>query len=344
MSDTPDLGRRELARRKTDELARVSSAIIARGLRDIARIEQPKEFTNSIGIRFVPIPAGEFMMGSSDADIRSYIMSDSDFKTKEAKLNDTKLVKSEQPQHRVKITQPFFMATHEITQTQFQQLIGRNPSWYSITGYRKADVLGLDTSRFPVDNVSWFDAVEFCLKLGDKENRSPCYRLTNIQRDEDRSIESADVTLLTGDGYRLPTEAEWEYACRAGSTTLFHFGTWLNGGEANVNGKKPFGTEFEGPSLGRTTTVGSYLANAFGLYDMHGNVWEWCQDWYGEDYYAERQECNPLGPITGSSRVFRGGGWIGHAIHARAATRLMLSPEIRGGFTGFRVVAPSSGR
>src|SRR5437867_2693684 len=128
MSDTSDLGHREIARRGTDELALVSSAIVARGLRDIARIEQPKEFTNSIGMRFVLIPAGEFMMGSSAEDVRTYLKADTN--------PYTEVVKAEQPQRRVKITQPFFMATLEVTQAQYKQVLGRNPSEFSVIDYR----------------------------------------------------------------------------------------------------------------------------------------------------------------------------------------------------------------
>lgn len=180
------------------------------------------------------------------------------------------------------------------------------------------------------------------MKLSDMENRSPCYRLTNIERDEDQSIESAEVVPLTGDGYRLPTEAEWEYACRAGSKTPFHFGSRLNGDKANVCGESPFGTTTKGPNLERTTTVGSYPANAFGLYDMHGNVSEWCQDWYDENYYSERVECDPVGPSTGWERVIRGSSWVMQACFARAAKRGGSSK--RDWPLGFRVVALSSAR
>jgi formylglycine-generating enzyme required for sulfatase activity len=293
-----------------------------------------KLISTSTGMEFALIPAGEFMMGSSDADVQTYIKADPNFKVAYAN--------GEGPKHRVKITQPFYMASHEVTQAQYQQVVSRNPSCFAKTGSGSAKVSAMETSRFPVENVSWFDAVEFCIKLSAMDNRSPSYLLTNIKRSSG-SITSAIVTILNGDGYRLPTEAEWEYVCRAKSTTPFHFGSQVNGEEANVNGNFPFGTTSKGPYLARTTTVCSYQANAFGLYDMHGNVWEWCQDWHSSDYYAKRAEHNPAGPLTGSLRVRRGGGWIDNAQYARAAYRSIL-PEGRGCNAGFRVIAHSSAR
>jgi formylglycine-generating enzyme required for sulfatase activity len=124
--------------------------------------------------------------------------------------------------------------------------------------------------------VSWEEAVEFCRKL----RELPAER-------------------AAGHVYRLPTEAEWEYACRAETATAFHFGSSCNGREANCDGSRPYGTSDKGPHLGRTTAVGSYRANAFGLYDMHGNVWEWCADWYGSGYYSESPVNDPPGATAG---------------------------------------------
>ncbi len=287
-------------------------------------------WTNSIDIRFARIPAGEFMMGTSDADVQNYLMVDSEF--------NANWTKDEQPQHRVKITNPFCMATHEVTQSQYQQVLGRNPSYFSRTGRGSYAVTEMDTSRFPVEDVSWFDAVEFCVKLSALENRSPYYRLTNIKRDAEQSIKSADVALLAGNGYRLPTEAEWEYACRAGSTTPFHSGKQLDGGNANINGEEPFGTKKQRPSLWRTTTVGSYKPNAFSLYDMHGNVSEWCQDSYDESYYALRVPCDPAGSSIAFFRVYRGGSWNHCGERCRSAIRARTSPGNRDISTGFRLV------
>jgi formylglycine-generating enzyme required for sulfatase activity len=119
-----------------------------------------------------------------------------------------------------------------------------------------------------------------------------------------------DAEKRAGRRYRLPTEAEWEYACRAGTATPFHFGDACNGREANVNGQNPFGTKTKGPYLGRTTTVGSYKPNAFGLFDMHGNVWEWCEDYYDKDFYSKRISDDPQND-NGEYHVYRGGGFAG---------------------------------
>ena len=142
-----------------------------------------------------------------------------------------------------------------------------------------------------------------------------------------------------GRKYRLPTEAEWEYACRAGTATPFHFGSQLNGRQANCRGTFPYGTDTEGPYLEKTSLVGKYLANAWGLYDMHGNVWEWCSDWYGD--YPSGSLTNPSGPATGLRRVIRGGGWGFDAVFCRSAYRLGIVTSNREIILGFRVALSS---
>src|SRR5262249_15622705 len=151
----------------------------------------------------------------------------------------------------------------------------------------KAEVEGLDTSEFPVESVSWEDAQDFLKKLS--------------ARPEERKA---------GREYRLPSEAQWEYACRGGasSSTAFHVGASLSSAQANFNGNDPYGDANTGPYLERPCAVGCYRPNAFGLYDVHGNVWEWCEDWFDEDYYAKSPPKNPSGPDDGSFRVLRGGG------------------------------------
>jgi formylglycine-generating enzyme required for sulfatase activity len=136
-----------------------------------------------------------------------------------------------------------------------------------------------------------------------------------------------------GRKYRLPTESEWEYACRTGTNTPFHFGSELNGRQANCDGTVPYGTDSDGPYLKKTTPVGKYPANAWGLYDMHGNVWEWCSDWYGE--YPAGSLTNPSGPATGSIRIVRGGSWLDDAVYCRSANRRKV-PSFRC-YLGFRV-------
>ncbi|MBQ2822638.1 MAG: formylglycine-generating enzyme family protein, partial [Thermoguttaceae bacterium] len=136
----------------------------------------------------------------------------------------------------------------------------------------------------------------------------------------------------------LPTEAQWEYACRAGTTSAYSFGSSLNGREANCDGNYPYGTSTKGPYLEKTVPVKSYAPNAWGLYDMHGNVWEWCQDWYDEDYYTESPTSDPTGPNSGSFRVRRGGSWYDDAEDCRSAYRRCFVPGFRNNVLGFRIV------
>ena len=138
--------------------------------------------------------------------------------------------------------------------------------------------------------------------------------------------------------YSLPTEAQWEYACRAGTTTPFHFGSQLNGMEANCDGNYPYGTGTKGPYLQHPTTVGSYGSNGFGLFDMHGNVWEWCQDWHEQNYYRNSPTEDPTGPQTGSVRVLRGGSWVDDGSYCRSASRYCNDPAYRRPDIGFRLV------
>ncbi|MBE6426941.1 MAG: hypothetical protein E7029_13350 [Planctomycetaceae bacterium] len=179
-------------------------------------------------------------------------------------------------------------------------------------------VMGTDPSYFkgaqnPVECVSWDDCQEFCRKLSSKLNEE----------------------------VSLPTEAQWEYACRAGTTSAYSFGSSLNGREANCDGRYPCGTSTKGPYLGKTVPVKSYAPNAWGLYDMHGNVWEWCQDWYDSDYYAASPTSDPTGPSSGSSRFVRGGSWINLAQRCRSAYRNGYAPDVRNNGLGFRPVLAS---
>ena len=239
----------------------------------------PVVITNSMGMKLVLIPAGEFLMGSPESEANPY--------------------HQEGPQHRIRITQPFYLGAHEVTQEQYERVMGKNPSKF------KGQLL-------PVDSVSYDDAV------------SSCQRLSALP-----SERSAGRT------YRLPTEAEWEYACRAGHDHGLHFGndhrSWVaTRGLAERDGK--------------THPVGEKQPNAWGLYDMHGNVWEWCQDWYGQDYYAKSPPEDPPGPATGSSRVARGGGWGSPASFCRSACRSGGRPGYRVSDLGFRVASVPSGK
>jgi formylglycine-generating enzyme required for sulfatase activity len=222
------------------------------------------------------IPAGTFMMGSpeTEADRRP-----------------------DETLHEVTISKSFYMGKYPVTQAEWLMVMANNPSHFK-------------RARFPVENVSWDDAMEFC----------------------------ANVKQQTGQAICLPTEAEWEYACRAGTTTPFHFGKALNGTQANCDGNYPYGTTTEGPHLQETSAVGSYPANAWGLHDMHGNVWEWCSDWYGE--YPIIIVTDPQGPQKGEYRVLRGGSLYGYSEDCRASYRSRSSPGFRSLFNGFRVLLP----
>ncbi len=256
--------------------------------------------TNSIGMKLAAIPAGEFLMGSPESD---------------AEAND-----DEKPQHRVNITEPFHIGVYEVTQEEYEKVMGVNPSYFSAKGRAAEEVVGLDTKRFPVEYIRWEDADAFCKKL------------SSLPREK-----------TEGRVYRLPTEAEWEYACRAGTTTVFHFGNSLSSAQANFNGQFPSPGADKGPFVGRPTEVGSYEPNAFGLFDMHGNVWEWCGDWYHGDYYKGSPTDDPFDVAGSSDRVVRGGSWGSDAMNCRSRYRYNVLPVRRYQSRGFRVVMRQAG-
>ena len=276
-----------------------------------------EERTNSLGMTFALIPPGTFQMGAPAPNLEACSKDD------------------ERPQHGVQITEPLFVGVHEVTQQEYERVTGRNPSSFQKT----EQVANSDTRQFPVENVSWFDAVDCANQLSQLENRSPYYAISDIQRNGDGSIKEATVGIAGGDGYRLPTEAQWEYACRAGTTTPFSFGSTNSGIECNIDGQAPYGTEEKGPSIKRPMEVGSYGANAFGLYDMHGNVWEWCQDRYDDAFYGRlpATAIDPTGPDTGGLRVERGGCYVSNAEFSRLAARSCDAPNLRTAGIGFRL-------
>jgi formylglycine-generating enzyme required for sulfatase activity len=224
----------------------------------------------------------------------------------------------EELRHEVAITQPFYLGVYEVTQREFNSLMAATVKRGAIFDERRGG--GPD---HPMENVTWRHAVEFCNVLS--------------RRAEEKQA---------GRRYRLPTEAEWEYACRAGTTTPFHFGKSLSARQANCNGNAPYGGAEKGPYLRKTEKVGSYKPNAWGLYDMHGNVAEWCSDYYDKDYYSKSPRDDPRGPDKGVVstdyndfyRVIRGGCWLDEARGCRSAYRFRAMPHDPYRLIGFRVV------
>ena len=273
----------------------------------------PETITSpSTGMKLVSVPAGKFQMGA-----------DGSYGGRA----------DEYPQHTVRISQ-FYMGLHEVTQGEFTKIMARNPSRFK-SNFEK------DSTQFPVEQVTWFDAVEFLNQLSVADGFTPRYRITGIQRNSDAIIKVASVEIISPTGYRLPTEAEWEYACRANTATPFHFGSVVNGDLANVNGKYDYLYKpNKWNDLERTTTVGSYAPNAFGLFDMHGNVWEWCFDVYDRSAYRRPTVTtdDPLTTTGSQFRVLRGGSWNNNVTFTRAAGRFRLTPGDRDDLIGFRVV------
>jgi formylglycine-generating enzyme required for sulfatase activity len=263
----------EVPKEKVQELQRGW----ARSLRVPA--ETSIDLDGGVKLELVLVPPGRFLMGSPDGE-------------KERTLDEL--------QHAVELTRPFYAGRFAVTQEQFQSLLGRNPSFFQKgRGGEKwfEDGWG-GNRRLPVGSVTWYDAVELCNRLSSKQGLRPCSRLTGVKQGSDGEITEATVEIVEGaNGYRLPTEAEWEYACRAGTRSPFSFGDALNGDRANCDGRYPYGTDRKGTYLGRPQPVGSYEPNALGLFDMHGNVYQWCQDWYDKDSYRSKDAAkDPRGP------------------------------------------------
>ena len=246
-----------------------------------------------VKLEMVLVPAGKFKMGFTKKELECFKVDfQEEFKKKikkelgEEEMESVEVFMSLQgKQHEVTLTKPFYMGKHEVTQEQWESVMGNNPS----------DTKG---AKLPVTDVSWNDCQEFINKLNTK----------------------------TSGGYRLPTEAEWEYACRAGTTTLYSYGDKITPKDANLRGSE----------IGKPVAVGSYKPNAFGLYDMHGNIWEWCEDWYGE--YPAGAVTDPKGPAMGECRMLRGGSFYSNVLLVRSSNRSDDALSNRSDSLGFRLV------
>ena len=298
------------------------------------RAGKPKQITNSIGMKLTLVPSGEFMMGNGESAEAAAAFFNQTYggNLRAAGFNN------EHPQHRVRITKPFYLGTFHVTRGQFRQFVaetgyktdaekGANPGAHGldidkkefgyIANYSWRNPGFEQTDDHPAICVSWNDAAAFCKWLSAKEGKT----------------------------YRLPTEAEWEYACRAGTATRYNSGddpeTLARAGnivDAMAKAKFPSLSGIKaGDGYAFTSPAGSFQPNAFGLYDMHGSAWQWCADWYGAEYYAVSPADDPTGPDSGSGRVHRGGSWFTGPADARSAGRSPATPDHRGNGTGFRV-------
>ena len=275
----------------------------------VARASHPT-FTNSIGMEFVQIPAGSFWMGSENSSPNC--PSDDPFTEKNEykecmdRHRSNEFPDGEMPRHRVTIGYSFGMGKYEVTQEQWYKVMGYNPASF------KSEKVGGDSRKHPVDTVSWNDVQEFIRRLNE--------------------MEQTDI-------YRLPSEAEWEYACRGGTTTNFAFGSSLSSSQASFGGHYPDGDSAKDFYREKTTPVGSFAPNAFGLFDMHGNVCEWCQDVWHDNYNGAPSDGSAwLSGGDSHFRVLRGGSRFFDGNNVRSASRSRHMPEAIDLNIGFRLV------
>ena len=255
------------------------------------------DFGEGVKLEMVLVPAGKFKMGFTKKEmaecrleVQEKIKKNTNKELGKEELDSLDLSLSKQgKQHEVTLTKQFYMGKYEVTQEQYEAVMGDNPS-------------NLKGAKLPVTAVSWYDCQEFIKKLNAK----------------------------TDGGYRLPSESEWEYACRAGTSTAYSFGDKITPKDANYDDSE-IDSEID---KGKPVATGSYKPNAFGLYDMHGNVWEWCEDWHGEYPFAVT---DPKGPATGECRVMRGGSFCDAKLAARSSLQGYYEPTFRTFNLGFRL-------
>lgn len=243
-------------------------------------------FINSLNTPFVRITAASFLQG--------------------AVTFDSLARENEKPAHLVDV-ESYYISVYPITQEEYRSVMHINPSYFSACGKGKEYVSNMETNQFPVESVSWDDAMEYCKRLSAFPSEKESKRC-----------------------YRLPTESEWEYACRAGQETVFAGGNSLTSYDANIDGHYPYNSEIIGDTLYRPCPVGAYKPNKFGLYDMHGNVWEWCQDIY-KPYNSD------IAP-NDDARVMRGGSWNCYSRFCRASYRCIANRHSHFYDCGFRIV------
>jgi formylglycine-generating enzyme required for sulfatase activity len=279
-----------------------------------------------VTLDMVWIPAGSFQMGSNDS-----------------------LDWNAQPPHQVTLTSGFWMGKYQITQRQYQAVMGSNPSFFTGTNdwHNTTVTPAFNRNNLPVETVSWYDAIVFCNRLSMMEGLKPAYEMQDVNNNSTWTTDPARwgavptsssdpqrarwnaVRVVSGStGYRLPTEAQWEYACRAGTTTAYNTGDVITDDTG----------WYSANSGNRTREVGLKPAILWGLYDKHGNVWEWCWDWFG--IYTNTPKTDPTGPIFGDNRVMRGGSWHYDGRYFRSANRAYFWPIYGNYNLGFRLVRP----
>ncbi len=284
---------------------RKNSNIPAPAVLSLPKIEPRPTLQVEIPENFVLIPGGTFTMGSP--------------------LNEVDR-RDDEAQHTVKLSS-FYMCQYAVSQAEYKALIGDNPAHFK------------GNDNLPVEQVTWWDATFYCNKLNRKHGYMPVYDSDGNLLTPNGQI-TQDITQVIG--FRLPTEAEWEYACRSGTDTPFNTGYSLSTDQANYNGDYPYNENKKGRYRQTTVPVNSFFPNDWKLYNMHGNVWEWCYDWYDRNYYntckAKGVVENPIGPTSATHRVFRGGSLYYTALRCRSAYRYFSTPANRGYYIGFRVV------